>query len=153
MIVLVLSGMAALSLAGVASSGSAPVHRTDIPHQRMPVSATYSTVADINTREVHPHPTMRAGLPVCRWQASLVVKRDVQAPDGRAVTALAKPVHSFRPLSGVEMGRCETVIGRVQARVAAASQRLAPLAAATAERDRAALLSEIDGIAIATSAG
>ena len=153
MILTVLTGMAALSVASTAPATAAAVHRAEVPHQHMPVSATYSTVADISTYEVHPHPAMRPGLPVCRWQASLALRRDVQARDGRPVDALAKPVHSFSPVNGVEMGRCDTVMGRVEARVAAAKQRLAPQAAQTAERDRAALLSEIDSVAIATTAG
>lgn len=140
---MVMAGAALLSTAAVAE----PFHRASIDHAALPVDAAYQLSWKTSLREVYPTPTMRPGLPACRWRADMVLTRDVANADHGAISALTKVVHRYEPLSGIEMGSCESVSARIESGISRRAQALEGDAATVARGDRAVLVTEIDGMA------
>ena len=134
-----------LASAPAALAAAAPVHSADISHASQAYRADYRTESTIRFRQVESRFANRASLPVCRWQAELVVNRAVAA-QGRGVAAVAKPIHRFAPLAGSHAGSCDAARSQISAEVARYSDARAAEATAVAQQDRAVLLNELDGI-------
>jgi len=128
-----------------ALAATTPIHSADIAHASSVYTASYSTQSTVHFREVEPRFANRPSLPVCRWQAELVVNRDVAA-QGRPLAAVAKPIHRFAPLSGSHAGNCTAARSQIDAQVARYSAAQAGQAATVAQQDRAVLVGELDGI-------
>lgn len=143
-----LIGGALLCLAAIPAAASAGtvVHQADVPHAVMPVKATYKTQWAVTTDEIAPKHAARQLLPICRWQANVVVAREVHGADG-AIGALAKPVHQLAGTNGTEMGRCADAMGRIDAQIARHADKQRAQGTLAAEQDRGALIGELDGVA------
>jgi hypothetical protein len=144
---LVLSGIALAAVTAAPAALAQPFHQAAVEHRVLPVNASYSLDSQTSTREINPIPANRAGQSSCRWKANVVVNRAVHTADRTAVTALAKPIHQFAPLSGNEVGTCQAAEKRIAAAVARQSGKLASQAAAAAQRDQSTLMAELDGVA------
>lgn len=128
-----------------ALAATTPIHSADIAHASSVYTASYSTESTVRFREVEQRFANRPSVPVCRWQAELVVNRDVAA-QGRPLAAVAKPIHRFVPLSGSHAGNCTAARSQINAQVARYSAAQAGHAATVAQQDRAVLVNELDGI-------
>jgi hypothetical protein len=135
--------MLMLLASSVALAASAPVHSAEITHPARAYSATWAAQPVVHFRQVNPLAAMRQVHPMCRWSAQLTVNRAV-ASNGAAVPAMDKAVHSFRPVSGVQVGRCEDQQRAIAAEVARYSDALSGEAADVARRDHGALRAELD---------
>ena len=122
-----------------------PIHSAEITHASNAYVASYRTESTVHFREVESRFANRPSVPVCRWQAELVVNRDVAA-QGRALAAVAKPIHRFAPLSGSHAGSCTAARGRIAAEIARHDSARSADAVAIARQDRAILVNELDGI-------
>ncbi|WP_242126374.1 hypothetical protein [Sphingobium sp. Sx8-8] len=138
MFLILASGAAVLAAA-------TPIHSAEITHASNAYTASYRTESTVHFREVESRFANRPSLPVCRWQAELVVNRDVAA-QGRPVAAVAKPIHRFAPLSGSHAGNCTAARSQIEAEVARYSAAQSDHAATVARQDRAVLVNELDGI-------
>ncbi|AJR24711.1 MULTISPECIES: hypothetical protein [Sphingobium] len=138
MLLILASGAAALAVA-------TPIHSAEITHASNAYRASYETESTVRFREVESRFANRPSMPVCRWQAELVVNRDV-ATQGRTLAAVAKPIHRFAPLSGSHAGGCTAARDEIEAEVARHASARAAEAVAVAQRDRSVLLGELDGI-------
>jgi hypothetical protein len=136
----------------VALAVSAPVHSAEIAHPSRPYTATYHAQPTVHLEQVDPVPAMRQTHATCRWQAQLVINRAV-ASNGAPVPAIGKAIHSFRPLSGTYVGRCQDVEGRVAKDVARYSAAKALEAAQVAKADQAVLSAELDSLHALTTRG
>ncbi|MDF0545811.1 hypothetical protein PX699_25985 [Sphingobium sp. H39-3-25] len=143
-----LVGGALLCLAAIPATASAEtvVHQADVAHAAMPVKATYKTQWAVTTDEIAPKHASRQILPICRWQANVVVAREVHGANG-AIAALGKPVHQLAGTSGTEMGRCADAKGRINAEVARHAGKQQSASVQAAQQDHGALMSELDGVA------
>jgi hypothetical protein len=128
-----------------ALSATAPVHNAEISHAANAYQASYETVSTVRFQQVEPRFASRPTTPVCRWQAELVVNRGVMA-QGRPIAAIAKPIHRFAPIAGTHAGSCDAARSQVSAEIARYSEARSAEALTVAQQDRAALLSELDGI-------
>lgn len=122
-----------------------PVHSTEISHASTAYTASYQAESTLHLREAEPRFANRPSVPVCRWQAELVLNRAVEAR-GALVAAVAKPIHRFTPLSGSHAGSCTAARSQIEAEVARYSAAQSAQAAAVARQDRAVLLNELDGV-------
>lgn len=146
----VLSSLAAL---GTATAASAPLHQAELTHADGTYNATYRTQSIVHVREIAPVALMRQVNALCRWQADLVVNRAVGTTTGAPVAAMGKAIHRFAPVGGAEAGRCQDVRGRIDAQIARRLQAVQGEAVAVAQRDRAVLASELDGLRALYSQG
>ena len=128
-----------------ALSATAPVHNAEISHAANAYQASYETASTVRFQQVEPRFASRPTTPVCRWQAELVVNRGVMA-QGRSIAAIAKPIHRFAPIAGTHAGSCDAARSQVSAEIARYSEARSAEALTVAQQDRAALLSELDGI-------
>jgi hypothetical protein len=128
-----------------ALSATTPIHSADIAHASSVYTASYSTQSTVHLLEVEPRFANRPSVPVCRWQAELVVNREVAA-QGRRIAAVAKPIHRFAPLSGSHAGSCTAARSQIEAEVARYSAVQSVQATTIARQDRAVLVNELDGI-------
>ncbi|BAI97418.1 hypothetical protein Sj15T_18550 [Sphingobium sp. TA15] len=134
-----------LASSAAAIAVATPIHSAEITHASNAYRASYETESTVRFREVESRFANRPSMPVCRWQAELVVNRDV-AMQGRALAAVAKPIHRFAPLSGSHAGSCAAARDEIEAEVARHAGARAAEAVAVARQDRATLLGELDGI-------
>lgn len=136
-----------LTLAASAAvlAAATPVHSAEITHASSAYTASYETASAVHLRQVESRFANRASVPVCRWQAELVVNRDVAA-QGRSIAAVAKPIHRFAPLSGSHAGSCAAARSQIEAEVARYSAAQSDRAMAAARQDRDVLVGELDGI-------
>ncbi|HKY80450.1 MAG TPA: hypothetical protein VJM09_03145 [Sphingobium sp.] len=134
-----------LILAAAAASAASPVYSAEIAHASAAYQASYHAESVVRVHEVEPRFATRPATPLCRWQAELIVNRAVSA-DGRPLAAVAKSIHRFAPLSGTHAGSCDAARGRIDADVARYSRDRSAEATSVAQRDRAVLLQELDGI-------
>jgi hypothetical protein len=149
MYLFVLSGIAMLGASSVSTVPGAVVHRADISHTTLtaPVSATYRHSLDIQSKDVTTRLPTKQDVQQCLWKAEVVLDRDVHDSQGRAVTALARPIHRSAPVSGVEFGSCDAAKDRIASSAARKAEAASGQAVAVAQGDHPALLSEIDGMA------
>lgn len=134
-----------IAATSAALSATTPVHSVDISHASRAYRAQYQTESTVRFRQVEPRFGNRPAVPVCRWQAELVLNRAVAA-QGQAVAAVAKPIHRFAPLAGSHAGSCNAARSQISAEVARYSQARAAEAAIVAQQDRAVLVNELDGM-------
>lgn len=134
-----------LAAASAALSSTTPVHSLHISHASSDYRAQYRTESTIHLRQVEPRFGNRPAMPVCRWQAELVLNRTVDAR-GQPIAVAAKPIHRFTPLSGSYAGPCSAARSQIGAEVARYSQARAAEAASVAQQDRAVLVNDLDGI-------
>ncbi|WP_176595080.1 MULTISPECIES: hypothetical protein [Sphingobium] len=134
-----------LASSAAALAVATPIHSAEITHASNAYLASYKTESTLRLREVESRFANRPSVPVCRWQAELVVNRDVAA-QGRTLAAVAKPIHRFAPLSGSHAGNCTAARGQIEAEVARHSAARSAEAVAVAQQDRAVLVNELDGI-------
>lgn len=134
-----------LASSAAALAVATPIHSTEITHASNAYMASYRTESTLRFREVESRFANRSSVPVCRWQAELAVNRDVAA-QGRAVAAIAKPIHRFAPLSGSHAGSCAAARSQIEAEVARHNSARSVEAVAIARQDRAVLVNELDGI-------
>lgn len=134
-----------LASSAAALAAATPIHSVEIAHASNAYRASYETESTVRFREVESRFANRSSVPVCRWQAELVVNRDVAA-QGRAVAAIAKPIHRFAPLSGSHAGSCTAARSQIEAEVARRNGARLPEAVAVARQDRAVLVNELDGL-------
>lgn len=85
-----------LASSAAALAVATPIHSAEITHASNAYLASYKTESTLRLREVESRFANRPSVPVCRWQAELVVNRDVAA-QGRTLAAVAKPIHRFAP--------------------------------------------------------
>jgi len=134
-----------LASSAAALAVATPIHSAEISHASNAYMASYRTESTVHLRQVESRFANRPSVPVCRWQADLVVNRDV-ASQGRPLAAVAKPIHRFAPLSGSHAGGCAAARSQIEAEVARYSSARAMEAALVARQDRAVLVNELDGI-------
>lgn len=126
-------------------SATAPVHSADISHASNAYQASYESVSTVRFQQVEPRFANRPATPVCRWQAELVLNRGVTV-QGRSLSAVAKPIHRFAPLSGSHAGSCDAARSQVSAEIARYSRARSAEALTAAKQDSAVLLGELDSI-------
>lgn len=134
-----------LASSAAALAAATPIHSAEITHASNAYTASYQTASTVHVREVESRFANRPSVPVCRWQAELVVNREVAA-QGRRIAAVAKPIHRFAPLSGSHAGSCTAARSQIDAEVARYSAVQSVQATTIARQDRAVLVNELDGI-------
>lgn len=134
-----------LASSAAAMAVATPIHSAEITHASNAYRASYQTESTVRFHEVESRFANRPSVPVCRWQAELVVNRDVAA-QGRPVAAIAKPIHRFAPISGSHAGGCTAARSQIEAEVARYSTTRSADAMAVAQQDRAILVHELDGM-------
>ncbi|WP_313805444.1 hypothetical protein [Sphingobium sp.] len=134
-----------LASSAAALAVATPIHSAEITHASNAYTASYQTESTVRFREVESRFANRPSVPVCRWQAELVVNRDVAA-QGRTLAAVAKPIHRFAPISGSHAGGCSAARGQIEGEVARHNAVRKAEAVGVARRDRAVLVNELDGI-------
>ncbi|MDI1295310.1 MAG: hypothetical protein PSY12_05410 [bacterium] len=139
MFLIIASSVAALAAAAT------PVHSAQVAHGATAYTANYHAQSKVTVREIEPRFANRNAVPVCRWQAELVVNRAVEA-QGRAVPAFGKSVHRFAPMSGTYAGTCAGARSEIASEIARYSRAKASEATAIAQQDRAVLVSEMESV-------
>lgn len=141
-----------LATAATALSAATPLHSADIDHASSAYRAEYQAESTIHFRQVETRFANRPSVPVCRWQAELVVNRAVAA-QGRAIAAFAKPIHRFAPLAGSHAGTCEAARSQIEGKVARHLKARTVEATTVARQDHAVLVNELDGVHALTAMG
>ena len=126
-------------------SSVTPLHQGDVTHGANSYQTTYETAATVTMQQVEPRFATRAAIPVCRWQAELVVNRSVAKGSGK-VAALSKPIHRIAPLSGSHAGSCTAARSQIEAQVSRHEQAASVSALTAARQDRSVLAAELDGL-------
>ncbi|GAB4476561.1 MAG: hypothetical protein OHK0018_07380 [Erythrobacter tepidarius] len=132
----------ALAAYALASPALALEHEVVIDHASGPIAADYKGVVLIETTQVGAAGV--AGRPstlACRWTASLTVERVAQV--GKALQS-RRVLTNEDVASGSRQGWCETNAKAIETLVDARKDSFRTALLALVERDRAALLAEIE---------
>ncbi|WP_086619781.1 hypothetical protein [Erythrobacter tepidarius] len=132
----------ALAACALASPALALEHEVVIDHASGPIAADYKGVVSIETTQVGAAGV--AGRPstlACRWTASLTVERVAQV--GKALQS-RRVLTNEDVASGSRQGWCETNAKAIEKLVDARKDSFRTALLALVERDRAALLAEIE---------
>lgn len=130
-----------MTILAMAAAAATATHSVTIDHHGAPVQATYTARADISTRTVGAKTPNRMDMQRCVWTARVVVDRTLDHGP-----ALARSFADDKPISGSEPGACSTGQRLEQRLLARQQDRIQAQLLATAERDRAPLLAEMDAV-------
>lgn len=127
-----------------AATAAGNTHMTTIEHGGAPLTVAYQADLDISHRQIGGlAPPGRQSSLRCLWTADVAVDRQVRR-DGVVVPALSRRVSTREHLTGSRPGSCEQARAGIAREVAARGRTVRDHLAEVAERDRAAILAEIE---------
>ena len=128
----------ALALSTALATASHPV---TVDHKGATVQAVYDARVATRMKTVGVATGARMSSQSCRWQANVTVDRRLTAAGGGE---LVKTVATDKRISGQRPGSCRQIGSSIEADIAARSDEVRDHVRQVAERDRPALLADVD---------
>lgn len=107
--------------------------------------ATYRAEPNLRSTTLGANTGARGDARLCRWQAQLVVTRQIAA-QGTANAPAPRQIHLGKPVHGMLYGACNGQAQRIAAAAAAKLGDASALLASLAQQDQALLLAELEGL-------
>lgn len=130
----------------VAAAGAVDTHAVTVEHAGAPVELRYQATTSIEHRQVGS--AVAPGKPStmrCLWNATVAVDRHADR-GGVSLPALSRRISSAEQLEGSRPGSCMQVRAAVAREVAARAAPIRRHLVEVAERDRAVVLAELEGV-------
>lgn len=129
MSMMLLAAAAALAVPSVS-------HQATVEHRGAQLNVAYVADAQASLKTVGVNPPARAGMPTCRWTATVAVDRQVANLETRLPGALE--------LSGQRPGDCLTARTAIADEIAGKSEAIRAHLVSVAAADRPKLMSDLD---------